>query len=273
VGKALEQGVLSLYETVTGRKVMYCDQTFHHPTMPFMAYTPDALVYGEKRGVDAKVVFFDQRHKWGDTVNDIPERVVLQGMYYMAAMDFDYWDVCALIGEEKPRVYQIQRDREAERIMLELVDKWYRRYLLGDEIPPPSGSEESTQWLQRQFPRPKRADLRPAEPDEVEMLEELIDCRVAEASCTKRRDQLENLLRGSIAEDSGIKWDGGTITWRKNKDSEKTDWKDLAIALGILVGPKDYTLLFEEHTRIREGPRVLRLNAPRFREEKAAATE
>lgn len=136
VGKALEPGVLSLYTYVTGRQVTYCDVTSVHPVRPWMAYTPDAICNDERRGVDAKVVFWDQRRKWGEKADEIPERVQLQAYWYMAALNYDVWDVCALVGEGEPRVYTIERDPEAEKAMLDRTFEWYSRYLLGDEIPP-----------------------------------------------------------------------------------------------------------------------------------------
>jgi len=230
VGKFLEEGVLNLYRYITKRDIVYCDQTSQHPERPWMVYTPDALCVGERIGVDAKVVAWDQRRQWGETADDIPMRVQLQCWWYMAALDYDRWDVCALMGEGEPRIYQIHRDREAEAAMLARVEEWYLRFILGDERPPLGGNEDAARWLAQMYPRHK-LDIRMATPEEVALLTDYVQVRVAQKDLQRQRDTMETFLKDAIADHEGLMWDEGKITWRRTKDGSTVDWESLALAL------------------------------------------
>lgn len=231
VGKALEQGVLQLYTHITGREVQpYFDQTFQHPDRPWMVYTPDALVKGERRGVDCKVVAWDQRHRWGPTAEDIPLEVQLQCWWYMAALNYEAWDVAALVGDGLPHVYEIYRDLEAEEVMLARVYEFWARYIAGDEVPPITQGLSAGMWLQQAFPREK-TNSRPAEPQEVDLLEQYAQVRVQEAQARAARGSLENQIKLAIADHEGLYWSHGKFTWKKTKDGTKVDWESAARGL------------------------------------------
>jgi predicted phage-related endonuclease len=270
VGKALEEGVLKLWEEVTGKKVEYCDKTMRHPERPYMVYTPDAFVIGERRGVDSKVVFYDQRGKWGPTWQEIPEKVQLQCWWYMAATNYDVWDVCALIGEEKPRIYTLERNREVERAMLVRVEEWVARYLVGNEMPPPTGSEEAARWLQIVFPRHNRPDLREASEAEIALLDQLVGVRIAQKALAANRSQFEADLKVAIADKEGLTWPGGKLTWRKTKDRTDTEWKTLANLLLRSKTDEEAKHLLDAYTTTKEGGRRLLLQADQVAEEEAA---
>ena len=257
VGKALEPGVLKLYEWKTGREVLPCDVTQQHPVRPWMVYTPDALVVGEKRGVDAKVVFWDQRRKWGLTADDIPHHIQLQCWWYMACMDYDAWDVAALIGEGEPRIYSIDRDEDAEKVLVTRVGEWYARYIAGDEMPPIDGSGDASRWLQQTFPDHARPDIVQASVAEIAWLEEYAAVRGEQKVLSERRDLLENRIKQSVANHEGLVWERGKFTWRKTKDSSSIDWEGMAQQLLTAYVPDTAArlTLIEEHTRQKPGHR------------------
>ena len=257
IGKALEQGVLSLYTHITGKPVEYCDVTYRCPERPWMVYTPDAFCVNEQRGVDAKVVRWDRRHKWGDRAADIPERVQLQCWWYMAATGYDVWDVVAMIGGDMPRVYTIHRDREAEFEMLAKCEEFYLRCIVGPERPPITGSEVGARWLKYAFPR-NTAPLRDATDREMELLAEYNPLRVEYKQLTNRKKSLEAKLKDSIGAAEGIQWDTGRITWRNTKDGKpKVDWQPLARALmaAHVPDPQEAAALLADYSFSKPGAR------------------
>lgn len=234
VGKALEEGVLKLYTHVTHRKITYCDVTSRHPERPWQVYTPDALVVGERRGVDAKVVFWDQRRKWGHSASDIPDSVQLQALWYLSAMDYDAWDICAMVGEDMPRVYTITRDRERERVILSKCEEFYRRYLEGDETPPYGSSEVAGRWLQHRHPS-QTLPLRTATQDEILALEEYAGVRAELKELDRQKKKYEIELKAAIGDAEGLEWERGRLTWRLPKKEQEPvteiDWESLAVGL------------------------------------------
>jgi predicted phage-related endonuclease len=272
LGKALERGIIEYYSEISGHKAEWCDMTLQHPARPFQIGTPDALCMEERRGVDAKLVFWDQRKKWGETVAEIPLRVQFQASWYMSLLDYDLWDVAALVGQEEPRIYTLERDREAERVMLARVEEWYRRYLLGNEQPPMGGGDDASRWLQQTFPKHRRPDLRAAHPDEVIMLDEYVQIRLEQNELAPRRAVLENELKLAIGAQEGLVWPGGKFTWRRCKDSLVTDWESMALALLIyhIKDEKAREVLLNDYTRTKPGTRRIRLDCDLMREQDAA---
>lgn len=229
-GKCLEQGVLKLYAYCTGREIRYCDETSQHPQRPWQIYTPDALCVNEQRGVEAKVVAWDQRHQWGEDSSDIPMRVQMQAWWYMSALDFDVWDVCALIGGE-PVIYEIHRDAEVEHRMLARVKEWWELYIQGDQRPPIGGNEDAARWLKQMYPDVKRPDLVQASPEEVALLTEYVQLRVQQKGLSDRQEVLETFFKSIIQDHEGLQWSEGRFTWKKSKDSQKVQWENMARGL------------------------------------------
>lgn len=259
LGKHLEQGIVSYYAEIERIEVEWCDVTSKHPEYPFMAYTPDALVIGEKRGVDAKLVGWDQKHRWGRDAEHIPDHCVMQPHWYMAALDYDHWDVAALVtGEDQPRIYRIERDAEIERIMLRKAKKWWTRYIVGDERPPISDSPVCANWVKWRYPQ-HRSQIAEATAEEAALLAEY--CRVREAWKTveKEHAKLETQLREAVGEREGIRSAAGQFTWKRIKDSERIRWRDLAESLLINHAAADQ--LRKEFSYIQEGYRKIRFVA------------
>jgi len=274
IGKVLEPAILELYGRVTGRDIEYCDVTYQHPVRKFQVYTPDALVTGEKRGVDAKAVFWDQRNKWGsvdDAEPNIPQRVLFQAWWYMSAMDYPKWDICALLGEGLPRIYTVDRlDVTAERRMLVVVEEWWRRYIVGDDRPDLGNSETAAKWLAQTYPEHKRPDMREATAEESALLERYVALRLIQRGMKAEQVGLENAIKDAIADREGLNWDGNAFTWRRSKDGEYLDVKALVALLlhRFVPDPDEQQRLKDDHTRTKPGTRRIHVNHPDLRQKR-----
>jgi predicted phage-related endonuclease len=258
VGKCLERGLIDVHGKLTGRNSYYYDQTVVNPKYPHRRATPDGLCHGELRGVEVKVVASDQRHNWGHTSDEIPERVQLQVAHYMGVLEYPVWDVIALIGGEA-RVYTIERDLVLEAAMNERIDEWHRRFMVGNERPPMTGSWQASQWLQTRFAE-YRPDIRQATDQEIALLEQYAAVRQMLAEHEDEKDLLENRIKEAIGESEGLKWPRGRFTWRRTRDSKATDWEALAIATvtNFIKDPKQREALIAEYTKTRPGIRRIR---------------
>lgn len=256
LGSFLQQGIVAYYSYLTGRQTEWRDRKEYHPIYPFMAYSVDAVVTGERRGVDAKCVSWDQSWKWGPTAEEIPPYVVMQAWWYMAALDYPAWDIAALVaGEDEPRIYTIDRDLEVEKVMLEKAEEWWRRYLIGDERPPITGSESSHQWLKRTFPRHQREDIRKAEGKQIALLDDYARVYRQFDAVDNELKRLEAEVKQQIGEHEGLRWPGGQVTWKLSKDSAFIEWQKLAEEL--IKGNPEAPRLMKEHTQKKEGSRRL----------------
>jgi putative phage-type endonuclease len=269
MGRHLERGIAEAYAEITGRRVEWHNHTVRHATEEWMVATPDALVAGEKRGLDCKLVHWTEKREWGDTADQIPPMYQLQMIWMMAVLDYDVWDVAAYMGDGLPRIYEIERDARVERVVIRRAREWYDRYVIGDEVPPMGASPDAGRYLQQLFPTHKRPDIRIATDEEVELLARYSEVRAAEAEIKSKKSELENKLRLAVADKEGIELPGAyTFTWRRTKDSHTINYESMAIALKqkflderqrqeldefyAVTTPGFRKIRFTDHTRAKE---------------------
>jgi predicted phage-related endonuclease len=266
LGTFLQQGIAAYYSYLTGNQTEWRDKTERHPDYPFMAYSPDAVVVGQRRGIDVKYVSFDQSPRWGKTIEDIPPHAVMQAWWYMAALDYLSWDIVALVvGADDLRIYTVVRDLDVERIMLRRARAWWERYLVGDERPPISGSELANRWLQKTYPRHRRGDIRKANPEQIAMLEEFAGVKQELDCLNERRKLVVAQIKEQIGDHEGLEWPGGKFTWKRTRDSERTDWEGLALLL--LKSQEEREKLLQEFTFTKPGTRRIHFRDRSGREE------
>jgi predicted phage-related endonuclease len=254
LGKYFEKGIISYYSELTGRETEFVDQTRRDPERPFMVWTPDAICRNEPRGVDAKLVSWDQRHLWGETSNDIPARIQCQCHWYMAAEDYWVWDVAALLGANEPRIYTIERDLEIEREMLARAEEFWKRHIIGDEQPPIGDSDESARYLRERFPR-NMFDIRDASPDEIVTLENYAIARMDRDAAQDEINLLENQIKLAVGNADGLTWPNGKFTWKRTKDSTRTDWEALAGSLMSSLNDQERAIHKAAFAEVRPGVR------------------
>lgn len=254
LGKIFERGIVQYYEELTGRATEFLDVTMRHPDRDWMVYTPDAICVHEPRGIDAKFISWDQRHQWGETAYDIPERVQMQCYWYMAAFGYPVWDVAALFGNDELQIYTVERDLEIEREMLAAAEDFWQRHILGGEEPVPGGSPETSRYIKERFPR-HRLELRDATAPEAELLDQYAAVRVEENIIWEKRAGLENRIKLAVGDGEGLAWPRGRFTWKNVKDSTKTDWEKLAGRLLLGYADDEQAALKQEFSETKPGVR------------------
>ena len=88
----------------------------------------------------------------------------------------------------------------------------------------------------------------------------------------KVKKESANTLKAKLKSDSGFKWDGdgdgGTVSWKSNKQRSKVDVKKMAQHLAEQLG-LDFKELEKQYTIEVNGARVLRVNVRKTGEETA----
>jgi predicted phage-related endonuclease len=256
-GKYFEGGLIEWYGDKTGKRVeALFDKTFRHPKYPHVLATPDALVVDESRGVDAKVASFAQRHQWGATADDTPDRVQIQIAILMEVLNRNYYDI-ALYCADQFRIIEFARDREFGEFLCVQAERMWDQYVERREWPPIGGSKISAAWLQKAYPSHKRPDLRVATDAEIEQLRRYGRLKADQKLLAKERVKLENWLKDAIKDREGLVWDGGRFTWRRTKNAHWQDWESMALALltHYVKDEEARKKLLEEYTRTQAGSR------------------
>ena len=254
-GRLFEEPIAQLYaerEKVTLTGGGY--DLIHHPSLPVFA-TPDRLVVGADRGLEIKTVEPAMSKEWGEEGSDqIPRHYITQVAVCMAVTGRAEWDVAAFFGMNDFRVFRLRRDMELEEAILSRLSEFWTRYVVGNEEPAIDGSEACAQYLVQKYPS-NRLPLIGANEEAEQLLADLFAIRDQVKADDAIQTEYENKLKAIIGEAEGIQGICGKVLWRKNKDSEKTEWEAVARALNA---PAD---LVAQHTIIKPGPRVFRPTA------------
>lgn len=248
-GQRLEPLIAQEYERRTGIKLRDGD-TFRHHEHAWILASPDRIA--DDRLVECKTASLRVAHRWGDPGTDqVPEEYLAQVMWQMLVTGKRLADIALLLGGQEFRIYTVSWDADLAGLLVERGNAFWHDHVLAG-LPPAAGSEKAmSAWLRRQHPEHKEP-IRLATEGEQSLLRQLAEARARANAAEEAKKLIEAKVKQAIGDAEGIAASFGRVTWKKNKDSKKVDWKAVAEAAGASED------LIEKNTTIRPGPRVLR---------------
>jgi putative phage-type endonuclease len=290
LGHLLEDDIAERYTAKTGREVRRANLMRARKDIPWASANLDRVsaVRGERRVVEVKWV--PHRH-WLAEPERVPSYVQDQVQWQLFVTGWDVADVAVLDGS-RVFVHEVGPNRAYQEDLL-YIARWFRDLVVRGAPPPIDGSEATRRTLSRLHPRPTQ-DLLIASPEIDAVVHDYREARAAAKAASSREDELANVIRGLIGDHMGVEGDGYKISWLKNADSTRVDWKLVAQnqrrlleliggtdpasvviaaqAEGIVTSAVSLDELLNAieslHSKTTEGPRVLR---PRFRNEETGA--
>lgn len=260
-GTALEDAVAQRYARDTGRELVRIPEgeVIEHPRLPWLAGTPDRLVPTVPCGVEIKTAGYRSAERWGEAGDGtVPEEYTVQCSVYMALYGWEAWDLAVLIAGQDYRVYNLRRDTELEGMVLDECERFYVDHVKGGKPPAPDASDGCNAWLRTRYPNATKPLLKANGATEILMGQ----LREARAIQTQLEDQIaayEAQLKAAIGEHDGIESAHGKITWRRAKDSARTDWEAAALALRAFAPADEYDRIMSDYTFMKPGSRVFRV--------------
>ena len=155
-GNEMEAAIGRVYSRRTGFKIKRRAQEVgvNHPKHPFLRAHVDYVVVGQRRGMDCKNVggiYYAQSDEWGEPGSDnVPTHIYLQAMHYMAVLDYELWDIAALVGGNNLQIYTVPRNDAVIKDLVEgEVEFWA---MVQSKTPPPLDYDhpKTLELLQRQ---------------------------------------------------------------------------------------------------------------------------
>jgi len=239
-GILLENTVAEFYEMETGRELRRSNGIVRLKELPWVMASLDRTIVGEEGLVEIKT---STSPRWTFSA---PPEVAAQVQWQMFVTGAPWVDVAVLLGG---LVFRIERVEASLDFQTELYRKAVEfRNALATETPPTLQGQDSDAL----------AAVVPQASEEYAQATDGID-RVAALYAEKQYEaklldeELQNLaisLKEAIGEKAGIVGNGWQATWKQNKASVKTDWKEVAAK----VDPK----IIEAATREVPGARVFR---------------
>jgi len=273
-GSYAEEFVAREYCEQTGRQVQRFNGLLLHPEAPLIGHI-DRLVIpeGAKRasyrqeirtdlGLEAKTAsaFATGRDsEWGEAGTDaVPASYLTQAACYMALTGCPRWDLAVLFGNTEFRIYHLTRDLELEGYLLEEAARWWRNHVIAGVPPDPSSEAEARQ----RWPGHQPGKVLNVDQDAMLLIKDLASVKRRLTEMGKEEQGLKDKLIPLLADADAVEYAGQSLlTFRANKDSQKTDWPKLAMAIMSWADfDTDQTAEWlNKYTTTQPGPRVLRL--------------
>jgi len=267
MGTLLEDAVCQLYEERTGYRTQRRNAPYVHPDNDFIQGHVDRIIVGERGGMDSKVSAYGPGYGEEGT-DQVPPHVRVQMAIYMGLSERTWWDV-ALLRDMRLRVYRLHHDPELYgQLVAVAVDFWHEHVQTG--IPPAiDGTEEYRRFLSARFPVDDGLEM-VATPELALLVDELAGVKQDARLLETRQTLIENRIRAAMGDASVLLAPGGKVTWKKNKDGDKTDWKYVASDYAAMVPEQVRADTIARHTTTTEGVRVFRFTPTKAHEEMAA---
>ena len=180
----------------------------------------------------------------------LPMTYEAQGFAYMAVMptvtQIDF--ATLFMVERELEIYPLARDDSAIDEILARIEDWWDRHMIHGEPPDPmSEADCKALWGAH---RPTVVSFATAEVEAA--IAEIAKIKQSSAELKGREEAARLVVFGHMQDAETLKsGDGQTIlaTWKSSKDSEKVDWKAVAMAAGASQE------LIAQHTTISAGSR------------------
>ncbi len=264
IGNALEPLISELYAERTGARLSEPAQTHAHPIEAWRLATPDRVAHfgdNARKVVECKNAMYGVA-EWGDDGTDeIPQAYICQVQWQLDVLGLDDADVAALLGQ-KLHVYHVKRDVELCAQLREAAWLFWRDHVIADVQPPIDGSEGTKDYLARKYPQ-NNGLMVAADVKADEIAERLTRAKVALDAAELDAATLGNLLRERIGDNDGIEGADWKATWKRAKDSRKTDWEAVARAFGQHVPAAVQAEALQRFTTTKPGSRRFLFTPPK----------
>lgn len=233
---------------------------------PLIIASPDRLLYRDLRLTDLEAVLEVKSPRrggaWVNPAEDpagIDPQYLPQVTWEMAAAGLDKAVVGAFVWGEM-WTYRVRLDVELLGLLVGCAEKFWTDYVL-TRRPPPADSPGDLEVLRRVY---KAGGIEKSTNDPVvealvaDLLEAQADTVEASTRLEVLKAQVAQVMGEAVALRSPEKpW---LVTWKERKGSNRTDWKEVALALAERAGISndDVIKLVDEHTHQGEPTRVFK---------------
>jgi putative phage-type endonuclease len=234
-GSFAEEFVANEYARTTGFELEHDQSLYIHPTNTFMSAHIDRFVLGNLK--DAKCSHLPTRilecktanpftsGNWGEAGSDeVPMNYLCQCIWYMAITGINKCDLAVLFGNSDFRIYEITRDLDLEKMIVQKAASFWSDHVLKD-LPPPASNIADCQTLLSTGNPKKSIEALQETVDAIKRLHLLhreIEMRETEACAIKQS------IMNHMGEAETLTHQGNILaTWRAPKPSFRLDTKRL----------------------------------------------
>lgn len=256
-GKALERGILDLYEEEAGVKLAREIGTLVHPTEDWIGGSPDGF-YIDEDGciviVDAKTQL--RRKDWGRPgTDDVPMTIQCQLQWYAPILSAHFGKPVSRLDvvtyfpwQDEISTFSIAPDHDTQQGLIERCRKWWWRHVISNVAPEIDHGSASANILGKiTQERPNIVEIKGGD---INVLKELVCIKDQIKTLEVQKKGLEAIIKSTIGEDAGIMGGGMKATWKEQSGASswdtaafREDHPELASDPRYKKAPKTYRVL------------------------------
>lgn len=149
VGTFLEEFVAKKFERETGKTVRRCNLSLVNDEYPWAIANVDRLIVGEDAGLEIKTTseLNMKRFKNGE----YPGNYYCQCVHYLAVTGKKRWYLAVLVGNRQFLTFEIDRDEEEIKALMEAECSFWLKYVETRKAPPADGSGSTSEAIKQIF--------------------------------------------------------------------------------------------------------------------------
>ena len=244
-GTLLEPIVAAHYTKRTGNKVRRVNAVLGHPQIPWMLANIDREVVGapDVQILECKTAGINGAKLWKDGV---PEYIQLQVMHQLAVTGKQAADVAVLICGQELQIHRIERDETMIAQLIALEEQFWE-LVTAEKEPPVDASESASTALRCLYPQDTGEDIDLSEDESVSSaFAQLQQVRQLMSDWESQEALLKHQIQQRMASASFARFAGGTVSWKRSKDSIRLDVDRLL---------QDQPELLQRYSQTRPGSR------------------
>jgi predicted phage-related endonuclease len=265
VGRLLEPLIADWYQRVHADAFLEGPfRTGRHPDRPWHTFTLDRAVLRAPRARRSvalprresivRVVEIKSRGFWREAeygvegTDEVPLPDLSQTAWYLAGVECDGGaDLAVLSNTHRYREYHVPRDPQLEADLLEAVERWWLRHVVGREQPRPDGSPAFGRYLRERFGDVRGELLAPTAEDEA-LIESLRAVRALRSRAERADKLLTQRLLARLEHAPGFDLGAeGRVTARPQRGRVSESAVVAELARRLDMGPKQLEAIREEN--------------------------
>lgn len=234
-GSFAEEFVASEYARSTGFELLHDELIHIHPEHSFMSAHIDRFVLENRSTAPSRILECKTANpfapfassEWGEVGSDeVPMSYLCQCIWYMAITNLDRVDLAVLFGNSDFRIYEITRDKELERMVIQKATIFWQEHVLKD-IAPPAISESDCHAL---FGKGDSSKTVEAKTETLELTKRL---QILNSEIEVREEEISSIkqaIMNQMQEAETLTYQGKVLaTWKAPKPSFRLDSKRLEL--------------------------------------------